>query len=98
MKPPQLSYSEWVVIGKRMKFIYNEISSLLCDKRLQARMTKKQMRGFSRAIGGVSDMKNQTEEAMYRDIAKNYKDTRPLLDIFYGDTLLPEPEKKDGVV
>jgi hypothetical protein len=97
-KPPaQLTYDEWVEIGNRMKFVYNEVQSLLSDKRLQARMTRKQMSGFWKAYSAAGYMKDQTEEAMFRDISKNYKETRPLLDIFYGDAPAKEPEKRDGV-
>jgi hypothetical protein len=93
MKTP-LSYEDWVVIGKRLKFVKNEITSLLCDTRLQDRMTKKQMTGFSRAHYGIMAVKSECEEAMYRDISDQYTDTHPLISVFYGEKEPTEPPKK----
>jgi hypothetical protein len=94
MKQAPLSYNAWVKIGERMKVIRAEVISLQCDTRLQTRMTKKQMDGFRKALNGIDNARSECEETMFRDIADQYVDTHPLIDVFYGNDRRPEPEKK----
>ena len=91
-----ISYSEWVEMGIRLKKVQQCITSLHCDSNLQKHMTKAQMKGFETIENGITDIKCQLEETMFRDIGWQYEDTQDLLGVFYGENLnpLPEPKKK----
>lgn len=80
-----MSEKDWVEIGNTSKKVYKTLIDLVCDERLNERMTKKQMRGLQKAISGFISFKSEAEDAMFREIGYQHMDDRKLLDVFYGE-------------